>query len=533
MCARWPTSVDKQARAGSTPLTMRRRPAEHEDDELDDLPPIDGALGDDPDTPSELHEIDDPEAAEGGLASLDDTTGEDEVPDLSELEGDETESGWIDESADSPELDLGDSMLVDAGHEADENVSLEDGDEAPAPDEDFGVGESGERSTLDSAEEGPIGADEELREGDLPALDADDGDDAKEKDEEEGLLDERVAGEEPVGVPWAAQPWARVGPPLGLAWIGLTRGITALACVARGALVAGRAESGSFELVRVDLEGARHTLAAEGLEGARITALAAAGDSVAAALDDGRLAISRDGGERFEIVVLSEGVAAADVALAGSVFWVRTRTGSLLVARTDTAGRRTLERCAVPGAVVAICRDARDAHDQERDAGSHAPGDAGVVALAVDDAGRPATLVRGREDGTVACEAVQVSGGRPAGAIAARRDHVAYLASSARGGVFIRQPDGQWKRLGWEGRVTALAMVDDAGTLVATTYSEADDSTGVVRVDPLGLASVVARLGAARDDADADGRAIAVAFDDPRGVLWVAGGFGVAAFAVR
>jgi len=41
---------------------MPRRPAEHEDDELDDLPPIDGALGDEPETSHDLDEIDDPEA---------------------------------------------------------------------------------------------------------------------------------------------------------------------------------------------------------------------------------------------------------------------------------------------------------------------------------------------------------------------------------------------------------------------------------------------------------------------------------------
>jgi hypothetical protein len=40
-------------------------------------------------------------------------------------------------------------------------------------------------------------------------------------------------------------------------------------------------------------------------------------------------------------------------------------------------------------------------------------------------------------------------------------------------------------------------------------------------------------VGATRDDADADGRAVAMACDDPRGVVWVAGGFGVAAFAIR
>jgi hypothetical protein len=76
-------------------------------------------------------------------------------------------------------------------------------------------------------------------------------------------------------------------------------------------------------------------------------------------------------------------------------------------------------------------------------------------------------------------------------------------------------------------------MLDEAGTLVAAVYGESDDSTGLIRVDGEGVASLVARLGAARDDADADGRAVALAVDDPRGVLWVVGGFGVAAFAVR
>src|ERR1019366_7761339 len=256
--------------------TMPRRPAEHEDDELDDLPPIDGALGDEPETSHDLDEIDDPEATDAGTLSnlgnvgvggnLDDSTGEDEPPDLSELEGDETESGWVDESVDPPELDLGDPMLLDAGEES---LSLEDEEEAPAVDEEFGIGEGGERSVLDAADEGPIGADEELREADLPALDADDERDQPTRDDDEALLDERVAGDEPHGAPWAAEPWPRVGPPLGRAWTGLTRGITALACVARGALVAGRTEAGAHQLVRLDLEGGRQILNAEGVDGGR------------------------------------------------------------------------------------------------------------------------------------------------------------------------------------------------------------------------------------------------------------------------
>ena len=75
--------------------------------------------------------------------------------------------------------------------------------------------------------------------------------------------------------------------------------------------------------------------------------------------------------------------------------------------------------------------------------------------------------------------------------------------------------------------------MDDVGTLIAAMYSEADDTTGLVRLDGNGFSSVVGRLGAARDDAEADGRTVAMAWDEPRGVVWVAGGFGVAAFAAK
>jgi hypothetical protein len=80
--------------------------------------------------------------------------------------------------------------------------------------------------------------------------------------------------------------------------------------------------------------------------------------------------------------------------------------------------------------------------------------------------------------------------------------------------------------------VTALAFVDDQGTLLAATYSAGDDTTALVRVDRAGGASVVARIGPASGDADADGRVVAMAVDEPHGVVWVAGGFGVAAFAL-
>jgi hypothetical protein len=78
-----------------------------------------------------------------------------------------------------------------------------------------------------------------------------------------------------------------------------------------------------------------------------------------------------------------------------------------------------------------------------------------------------------------------------------------------------------------------MAFVDGKGTLIAATYSDADDTTALVYLDEAGKAAVVARLGPARPDGELDGRALSVACDDARGVIWVAGGFGVAAFAIR
>jgi hypothetical protein len=499
---------------------MPRLPSEVEEDELDELPPIDGDGGDDPETAADIEEIGGFEANDAGAGSpLDDSTGEDDPLDAAALAGldgverDEADGGWLEEAVDSPDLDLGEAALLDAGREGDEGASLEDGEEPLAPDEDFGIGEGAERVGLDRAEEGPVNADEELRDEDLPAPDADDTPDEEGRAEDDGLLDERVIGEEPLGLPWAADPWTLVGPPLGLSNLGLPGGITAMACATRGAVVTGRAGSAAHELIRVDLEGGRQVLPAEGLRGGRVVALAAEGEAVAAVAEGGRLLLSQDSGARFEAVAVPEGVAAADVALASGILWVRTRTGSLLAARPG----KLLDRCTVPGTVVSLASD----------------GSGGVVALAVDETGRPATLVRGRDNGAAACEAVQAPPGRPAAWLSARGHHVAYVAGSARDGIVVRRSDGSWHRLQWEGRVTALAIIDDVGTLVAATYSEADDTTGLVRLDGAGRASLVARLGPSRDDAEADGRTLALAFDGTRGVVWVAGGFGLAAFAIR
>ncbi|MGH7272751.1 MAG: hypothetical protein ACREJ3_20165, partial [Polyangiaceae bacterium] len=114
--------------------------------------------------------------------------------------------------------------------------------------------------------------------------------------------------------------------------------------------------------------------------------------------------------------------------------------------------------------------------------------------------------------------------------LAARNTTVAY---AVRGGLARRGPDGSWMHSSWGAHVTALAMVDDHGTVLAASYSTADDTTSLIRWSVSGEASIVARIGARMEDPDSDGRVLAMACDDLRGVVWLAGGFGVAAFAMR
>lgn len=402
-----------------------------DDDELDELPPLDDDAAPTPeaDVGALL------EQEEGEDATLDDATDEDTEADASELEIDDAEGGWLDEPADAPDLDLGDVAMVELGGD----VSKDDVDEPGVEGVDFGLVEGQEHGDLDGGDEGPVAADEELREQDLPDLDADD-----EGEGEEAPPEVHFASDEPAGLAWAAEPWERVGAPVALV------SATALACAGRGALVAGRTEGGRAELVRVDLEGACQDVPAEGLDVARVRVLQVDGATVAAVVEGEAIAqVSLDGGARFE---------------------------------------------PTPGAVVTP----------------------------------EAALVQLLGEGDAQDEAPEA---RSPAVVARRAAHVAYAARH--GGVARRAGDGGWTASRWDGAVTALAFVDDAGTLVAAAYSDADDTTTLVRLDPSGGAAVVARIGADRADPESDGRVLAMAHDAAREVVWVAGGFGIAAFAVR
>lgn len=477
-------------RFGSSEAPAPDRPQE---ESLDELPPLDGDSKDEPDPEQTFEDqLDDAEAE----ASLDDSTSEDDPLDGGELELDEADSGWLGEPADAPDLDLGDVAIADFGEGTRDTEG--DAEESDKGDLDIGFADGPERGDLDSGDEGPLDADEELRESDLPALDADEDGEI----DEAALVDAGFAADEPLGLPWAAEPWSRVGAPVALA------AATAIACTLRGAIVCGRTEGGTAELSRIDLEGTCQSLPARGIAASAVRGLAVEGGVIATLVEGGGAFVSRDGGTTFAPV--ADTVSAVEAIVASGTVWLRTRAGGLLtLGSTDGA----VERCAVPGSLAAIARD-----------------DVGLAALIVDETARPAWLLRGVAAASLNREPLA---GPEAGApslLAIRRDHVAYPAR--RGGVARVLAGGVAREVAWEGRVTALAFVDDRGTLVAATYSAGDDTSALVRLDDTGKPSVVARLGPASGDTETDGRVVAMAIDEAHGVVWVAGGFGVAAFAL-
>jgi hypothetical protein len=495
-----------------------------DDDALDELPPLDGDAADAPEP--EMSALDSVEDIDDDDASLDDTTGEDERVDSSELDLDDEEGGWIDEPSESPDLDLGDAGLIDfADEEADGSPQVA---EQGADWDDASLEDGPERGDLDGGDEGPVSPDEELREEDLPLLDSDEAGDL----DEASLLDAGFAADEPLGLAWAAEPWSRVGAPVPLA------SATAVACVLRGALVAGRSEAGVAELSQVDLEGAVQGLAAAGLDISDVRSLDVERDAgraldaptMVAVTEGGQAFVSRDGGATFVLLGAEAGSDAAvpaqdshvlQAVIANGTVWLHTRPGELLaVVRSEADKERTarIERCDVGGRVAAIARDS-------------APRIAAVAAIAIDDDGRPVAIVRGLPDGSLVRERADGPESKAPALLAIRSGHVAYAGQ--RGGVARSLGGAALAAFVWEGRVTALSFVDDGGTLVAATYSEVDDTTALVKLDADGRASVVARIGPSHPDTEADGRVLAMAHDEARGVVWVAGAFGVAAFAVR
>lgn len=194
-----------------TPLpSARTRKTDDLDPELE-LPALDGVDGDE----EGGAEFDEPLGTDGreehDEGAYDDATGEDgpiEDALFGGSHGAEKESGWLVDAEGSAQLDIGgyDLGLAEEG----KILGDDEPDLTVRAHDDFITTE--ETVVADSGEEGPLDEDAELREQDLPALDADDeGDVPDELLFDRALLDAANAEED---LRWADRAWERVAGPV-------------------------------------------------------------------------------------------------------------------------------------------------------------------------------------------------------------------------------------------------------------------------------------------------------------------------------
>ncbi|MCW5834945.1 MAG: hypothetical protein KIS78_21270 [Labilithrix sp.] len=182
-------------------MPMRQSPDKADDLDLD-LPALDGE-DDGVQGEAVLDDTLDVADEDDGADPFDDATGEDGSLDDVAVEGVALdEGGWLVDAETAGTLDVGpfDVVLEPEGKvlgddEVDPHGGLED---LIATDEAF---------VADSGEEGPLAEDEELREEDLPALDADDDGDVPD----EALFDRGVIGADE-DLRWDDRAWARATP---------------------------------------------------------------------------------------------------------------------------------------------------------------------------------------------------------------------------------------------------------------------------------------------------------------------------------
>lgn len=526
-----PASPDPPRRA-----PPEARPREADDELPGDLPPMDGGV-DDEDRETDPERLDDDAMPkDDGNDPFDDSTGEGEAaPELQGLD-EETVSLLDAGDAGSDALDIGGPDLL--GEEGDRLT--DDGRDHDRPHDDYGLPDDEEANPLDGGEEGPSTDDESLTDDALPALGGGEEDDilddassffegelGREREREsetaqggaEGHATDVSGGIGASGVAavaavversnaWSSL-WERFGAPLSLP---ATR---ALAGFAAGVLAAGR------ELVRVDLEGATERLAARGLRGGELTRVVVAGDEILVTTERGGLFVSRDEGASFSelsgwraLVRPEEAAAGLDVVGSASGLWARTAQGSLL---SSTSRGARWEKADVDGF---------------------------AQALGLDDAGEPVVLVRalgasellrrtGQEAGRWVRSALPLELLAPAmsgaASVVARGKAVAVAIEGE--GVLRSLDGGPWSRLAGTEAVTSLAMLDASGTVVvAIDTTEPEAQSSLLRVAADGEPRVVA-VWEERPEGEAGATAVtALAVDDAHQVVWVAGGFGVAAF---
>lgn len=173
---------------------MRQAPEKNDDLDLD-LPALDGdedASRDEPALDGILH------SGEDAGDAFDDSTNEDAPYDDFTTDG--AEGGWLLDSETASGLDVGPLDVV-VGQEAERSLVEDDHADASGL-EDLVSGD--ETLVVDTGEEGPIALDEELREEDLPAIDADDDGDVPDDD----LFDRAALASDEVR--WDDRAWAKL-----------------------------------------------------------------------------------------------------------------------------------------------------------------------------------------------------------------------------------------------------------------------------------------------------------------------------------
>jgi hypothetical protein len=466
------------------PLSKTPEPEVEQDEELGELPPLDGE-GDDVEPPVEDLEDDGPEE----LNLLDDATGEADPVDDTDLPA--AMEGGLEDAEGAEDLDVGGDDLDDLDHPG----QLDDADEPGVGDEDFGLDVEGAALAGDAGEEGPEGADEDLREEDLPRLDADD----------DGELEDDAFAEVWPGVaederpPWDDRAWERAAAalaedagmvrcvvPLDADQVAVVGGATVLRvspvgvrplggavgeAAIHGAAIAGVAglsdgavvaATGQGDVWLVDEASARELSGVRALAAGSVVELAAQGDRIWARTADGALLASADRGERWELL-------AADSVLAATA----TPAGEL-VAVTGLRARANVVR----GAALAAW---------------------GPPLPPFPEGARPIVRARGN---------VVVVGALGAGA-------------------FRSEGGGPWTRLEGTSGVTALTLLDDDGTTLVALHAPSEDRSWIARAGADGVARIVIELGGEGDEGD-DPRVLDLAWSDASRMAWAVGPFGVA-----
>jgi hypothetical protein len=455
-----------------------RRPDDDED--LGELPPMDGAVDEGevpaPEEEEELAEL----PADEGEDPFDDTTAEKpaDLEDVPEIDASDP-TGLLEDAADAEDLDVGAHELDD-----DERAGLlDDADEPGVGDEDFGLDQAAEALVMDAGEEGFDADDDELREEDLPRLDADEDGEL----DDDALTDEWPAAQDEERPPWDDRAWERA---LDVPRTGLARSVVPLG-PEEGALVAGAA------LVVLSGRGAT-PVEMKGIHGGAIVGVARFGADFVVATERGGVFVGRSGD--FREVGRVEGTP-ADVVCDGTRLWLRTRAGALLSAPKTGPWEKHfgtgVEALTVSGGAPLAVAGGRVVRGLER-----APWGPPLPAL-------------------------------PPGAtplLRARGEIV--LAGAFGAGAFRSIRGGAWERIDATTNVTALALIDDQGSAVLALHSAAEDRAWIARAGASDGARIVAEIGGEADQED-DPRVLDLAWDDATRILWAVGPFGVAVLRPR